>query len=328
MRHVRVDELLRDGLAGRVQHDVVTEQDGERLPADEVLRHEHRVPEAKLLSLVDERDGPELADAPDRAQHLDVAAILQPAFELRARVEVVLDRAASAGDDDDDLLDPAGDCLLDGVLDDRPIDERHHLLGDRLRRREEAGAEARGGQDGLSDAHGGVGALLLRVHCRGAAASLHRTRADAIGSCVVLGTPVYPSAFQPPERVGRRVQGFGDARPADDLVKFRAELALADLGTIEKALDRLRKQARAGEAKVQDEVAVVEEAEKVLGEDRWLSEHEWEQDARKTLQLLTPLTLKPVLHVLNLDEAGTSRRSTRRRRRSRSAASSRPRPPS
>ena len=164
MSHVRVDELLRDGLAGWVQHDVVAEQDGERLGADEVLRHEHRVPEAQLLALMDERHGAELADAPDRAQHLDVAAVLQPALQRGAGVEVVLDRAPSAGDDDDDLLDPGGDSLLDGVLDDWPIDERHHLLGNRLRRRQKAGAEARGGQDGLSDAHGGVGVLLLRVH--------------------------------------------------------------------------------------------------------------------------------------------------------------------
>ena len=49
---------------------------------------------------------------------------------------------------------PEADRLLDRVLDDRPVDERQHLLGDGLGRRQESGPEARGGQDGLSDAHG------------------------------------------------------------------------------------------------------------------------------------------------------------------------------
>ena len=71
------------------------EEDGERLVADEVLGHEHGVPEAELLALVDEGDGPELADTADRPQHVDVAALLEPALERGARVEMVLDRAAT-----------------------------------------------------------------------------------------------------------------------------------------------------------------------------------------------------------------------------------------
>src|SRR5688500_11847152 len=153
VRDMGVDELPGDRVATGVEHHVVRQEHGERLVAHEILRHQHRVAEAELLPLVDERDGAELADAPDGAQHLDVAALLQPPFERRVRVEVVLDRAASGGDHDDDLLDSRRHRLLDRVLDDRSVDERHHLLGDRLRRREESGAESRRGQDGFSYAH-------------------------------------------------------------------------------------------------------------------------------------------------------------------------------
>src|SRR5919106_846688 len=109
---------------------------------------------AELLLLVDEGDGAGLRDAADRTQELDVAALLQPALQRRVRVEVVLDRAAASGNDDDDLLDPRGEGLFHGVLDDRPVDERHDLLRDRLGGGQETGSEAGRRQDGLSDARG------------------------------------------------------------------------------------------------------------------------------------------------------------------------------
>ena len=37
--------------------------------------------EAELLTLMDEGDRAELADATNRAQHLDVAALLEPTLE-------------------------------------------------------------------------------------------------------------------------------------------------------------------------------------------------------------------------------------------------------
>src|SRR5207253_2411328 len=39
------------------------------------------------------------------------------------------------------------------VLDDWPVDQRHHLLGDRLRSRQEASAKPCGRKDGLTDTH-------------------------------------------------------------------------------------------------------------------------------------------------------------------------------
>ena len=62
-------------------------------------------------------------------EHLDVALLLEQMLELVGEVEVVLDRSLLAGGDDDDLLDARGDGLFDGVLDDRLVDQRQHLLG-------------------------------------------------------------------------------------------------------------------------------------------------------------------------------------------------------
>ena len=132
---------------------VVGQDDRERLVADEVLGHEHRVAEAELLLLADVGDLRQVADLADLAEHLDVALLLEQVLELVGQVEVVLDGALLAGGDDDDLLDPGGDGLLDRVLDDRLVDQRQHLLGLRLGGRQEACAPPGGGEDSLANAH-------------------------------------------------------------------------------------------------------------------------------------------------------------------------------
>ena len=194
---VRVDQLARDGLATRVEHDVVAEQHRERLVADEILGNQDGMPQPELLTLMDEGDGPDLADPADRPQHVDVAALLQPALERGVRVEVILDRAAAGGDDDDDLVDPGGDGFLHGVLDDRPVDERHDLLGDRLGGREEASAEASGGQNRLTDARSDDETPLFVISRERDAGALGLPAAmPRSGSS--LGTQVYPTDVSGP----------------------------------------------------------------------------------------------------------------------------------
>ena len=56
---------------------------------------------------------------------------------------MVLDHALVAAGDEDELLDARRARLVDDVLQDRPIDDGQHLLGDRLGRGQEARAEAR-----------------------------------------------------------------------------------------------------------------------------------------------------------------------------------------
>jgi len=94
--------------------------------------------------------------------------------------------------------------------------------------------------------------------------------------------------------------------PVADLGSFRAELAVADVSTIEQALERFRKKAKSGEREAQVEVEACEKAEEVLGQDRWLVEADWAPEHERVIRLLTPLTFKPVLHVLNLDETAAS----------------------
>ena len=133
--------------------DVVGQEHRERLVADEVLGHEHRVAEAQLLLLAHVGDLGEVADRADLAQLLDLALLLEQVLQLVVEVEVVLDHALLRGGDDDHLLDAGGDGLLDRVLDHRLVHQGQHLLGLRLRGGQEPGAPAGGGEDSLADAH-------------------------------------------------------------------------------------------------------------------------------------------------------------------------------
>ena len=91
---VGVDELADARPVG--DHDVVGEDDRERLVADEVLGHQHRVAQAELLLLAHVGDLRQVADVADLAQLLDVALLLEQVLELVGEVEVVLDRALLA----------------------------------------------------------------------------------------------------------------------------------------------------------------------------------------------------------------------------------------
>ena len=100
-------------------------------------------------------------------------------LELERAVEVVDDGALAAAGDHDHLLDPAGDRLLDAVLDRRLVDERQHLFRLRLGDRQESRAETGGGKDRLADAWHVIGDNLsggdtLTASGRGSKGALER----------------------------------------------------------------------------------------------------------------------------------------------------------
>ena len=94
----------------------------------------------------------------------------------------------------------------------------------------------------------------------------------------------------------------GRVSPADDIEVINTELALADLDTIEKKLQRAEKMARSGDKKAREEVdfylqvrALLEQVKKLQGVAQNVDEKIWMRD----LHLLTD---KPVLYVANVAE--------------------------
>ncbi len=133
---IGVDHLFH--AAGRADHQLVGQQDRERLVADDCARAPDRVaePERDLLA-----HGDDVARRARVASSTDMslAALAHRGFELERDVEVLDDRGLAAAGDEDHLLDPRLARLVDRVLDQRPVDDRQHLLGNRLGRGEEAG---------------------------------------------------------------------------------------------------------------------------------------------------------------------------------------------
>src|SRR3546814_804414 len=90
---------------------------------------------------------------------------------------MVLVRALAASGDENHLLDPGLARFVDRILDKRLVDDRQHLLGEGLGGGEEAGAEARDGEDGLADGfHSFSGQLgLLRRQVEAIVLAFFRT---------------------------------------------------------------------------------------------------------------------------------------------------------
>ena len=131
--------------------DVVGQEDGERLLTDEVPGHEHGVAQPQRLLLVDVGDVHHVRDLAHHLQLLGLAPVLEVVLQLEGDVEVIDDGALVATGDDDDLVDPGGDRLLDSVLDDRLVDHGQHLLGLRLGGGKEASSQPGSREDRLPD---------------------------------------------------------------------------------------------------------------------------------------------------------------------------------
>jgi len=99
----------------------------------------------------------------------------------------------------------------------------------------------------------------------------------------------------------------GKVDPVADIETIHTELALADLGTVERQLARYSKVARAGgDKEAQRLVAVLEKCLPVLNEARPVRSLDLTPEERIVLRGLSLLTAKPTLYVANVREDGFS----------------------
>ena len=88
-------------------------------------------------------------------QRAGLSLRLKRRLELEGMIEMVLDRRLVPAGDKDELFNPRGGGFLDGILDQRLVDDRQHFLRHRLRGGKKAGAEPADGKNGFPD-HLGV----------------------------------------------------------------------------------------------------------------------------------------------------------------------------
>ena len=96
---------------------------------------------------------------------------------------------------------------------------------------------------------------------------------------------------------------MGAVDPVRDREVIEFELALADLGAVEKRLDKSKRAARTGEKEAQAEVPALERAYASLSEGKALWHVQLSDTERTLLSTMHLLTLKPVLYAANVTDS-------------------------
>jgi GTP-binding protein YchF len=96
----------------------------------------------------------------------------------------------------------------------------------------------------------------------------------------------------------------GGIDPLRDADTIATELALADLEVVSKRFSSAKNNSRSGLTRdLEKELAALERAKDALEQGKQLRELEWNEDELKILKGLSPLTLKPMIYVLNVSES-------------------------
>ena len=94
----------------------------------------------------------------------------------------------------------------------------------------------------------------------------------------------------------------GRVSPADDIEVINTELALADLDTVDKKIQRAEKMARSGDQKSKDEVDFYQRVKTLLEQVKKLKGVAENEDERAWMRELHLLSDKPVLYAANVAE--------------------------
>lgn len=94
----------------------------------------------------------------------------------------------------------------------------------------------------------------------------------------------------------------GSVDPIRDINVINLELILADMETVERRMERTRKQLKSGDKKAQAEIELLERLKQVFDEGKPARSLELSDEERLIIRDLHLLTIKPVLYVANVGE--------------------------
>jgi len=96
----------------------------------------------------------------------------------------------------------------------------------------------------------------------------------------------------------------GKIAPRQDIEIINTELALADLETVERAMQRAQKPAKSGDKSAVIELGILERIKKQLNEGKPARALDFSKEEKPLLNNFHLLTLKPTLYVANVSEKG------------------------
>jgi GTP-binding protein YchF len=98
----------------------------------------------------------------------------------------------------------------------------------------------------------------------------------------------------------------GDVNPLSDIATINTELALADLESVAKSLDKQSRKARSGDKDAAIAVAVLERVNEHLSDGNPVRTMTFNDQERNVVRELFLLTAKPAMYVANVDEDGVA----------------------
>ena len=102
---------------------------------------------------------------------------------------------------------------------------------------------------------------------------------------------------------GNIIHVAGKVDPKDDSDVINLELALADLATVSKRLDKTKRDAKGAAAKGKEvEISVLERLNTQLSEGKPTRDLEFNEDEKLIVRDLHLLTMKPMMYVVNVEE--------------------------
>ena len=96
----------------------------------------------------------------------------------------------------------------------------------------------------------------------------------------------------------------GKIHPQNDIEVINTELALADLETVEKSLNRVAKIAKSGDKDAKAKLALLEKIQAQLDEGKPVRALDLSKDEVSALHEFHLITLKPVMYIANVNEDG------------------------
>ncbi len=103
---------------------------------------------------------------------------------------------------------------------------------------------------------------------------------------------------------GNVVHVAGKVSPLDDIEVINTELTLADMETVEKAINRLTRVAKSGDKEARAQLALCEQVKAHLDEGKPVRSMGLDADQRHMLRELHLLTIKPTLYIANVADDG------------------------
>jgi len=95
----------------------------------------------------------------------------------------------------------------------------------------------------------------------------------------------------------------GRVNPVEDKETINMELIFADLATVEKRLDKAKKEAKSGDKTLIFQSLVLDKIYQHLAAGKAVREMTFEDEEAIFVKTLTLLTIKPIIYLLNIDES-------------------------